>query len=131
MDDIIYPSWREVLSVLYYHPGSTFEVAARLGRSQTSVCANLKKLADRGYVIRQRRGRYHHNVITPTGMNLILKEVEEAPVPPKDYMTVRIEPELRARLEKIAMQEHRSLSAQARLMLHRAVQKEEENAERN
>lgn len=131
MDDIIYPSWREVLSVLYYHPGSTFEVAARLGRSQTSVCANLKKLADRGYVIRQRRGRYHHNVITPTGMNLILKEVEEAPVPPKDYMTVRIEPELRARLEKIAMQEHRSLSAQARLMLHRAIQKEEENAERN
>jgi len=107
MDDIIYPSWREVLSVLYYHPGSTFEVAARLGRSQTSVCANLKKLADRGYVIRQRRGRYHHNVITPTGINLILKEVEEAPVPPKDYMTVRIEPELRARIEKIAMQEHR------------------------
>lgn len=128
MDDIIYPSWREVLSVLYYHPGSTFEVAARLGRSQTSVCANLKKLADRGYVIRQRRGRYHHNVITPTGMNLILKEVEEAPVPPKDYMTVRIEPELRARLEKIAIQEHRSLSAQARLMLHRAIQKEEDNA---
>ena len=131
MDDIIYPSWREILSVLYYHPSSTFEVAARLGRSQTSVCANLKKLADRGYVIRQRRGRYHHNVITPTGMNLILKEVEEAPVPPKDYMTVRIEPELRARLEKIAMQEHRSLSAQARLMLHRAVQKEEENEGRN
>lgn len=128
MDDIIYPSWREVLSVLYYHPGSTFEVAARLGRSQTSVCANLKKLADRGYVIRQRRGRYHHNVITPTGMNLILKEVEETPVPPKDYMTVRIEPELRARLEKIAIQEHRSLSAQARLMLHRAIQKEEDNA---
>ena len=131
MDDTIYPSWREVLSVLYYHPGSTFEVAARLGRSQTSVAANLKKLADRGYVIRQRRGRYHHNVITPTGMNLILKEVEETPVPPKDYMTVRIEPELRARLEKIAMQEHRSLSAQARLMLHRAVQKEEENEGRN
>ena len=131
MDEIIYPSWREVLSVLYYHPGSTFEVAARLGRSQTSVCANLKKLADRGYVIRQRRGRYHHNVITPTGMNIILKEVEEAPVPPKDYMTVRIEPELRKQIEKIAMQEHRSLSAQARLMLHRAVQKEEENEGRN
>ena len=126
MDDTIYPSWREVLSVLYYHPGSTFEVAARLGRSQTSVCANLKKLADRGYVIRQRRGRYHHNVITPTGMNLILKEVEEAPVLPKDYMTVRIEPELRDRLKAIAEREHRSLSAQARLMLHRAVQKEEE-----
>lgn len=52
-------------------------------------------------------------------------------MPPKDYMTVRIEPELRARLEKIAMQEHRSLSAQVRMMLHRAVQKEEENAERN
>ena len=131
MDEIIYPSWRDVLVTVYHHPSSTFEVAARLGRSQTSVCANLKKLADRGYVIRQRRGRYHHNVITPTGMNLILKEVEETPVPPKDYMTVRIEPELRARLEKIAMQEHRSLSAQARLMLHRAVQKEEENEGRN
>ena len=52
-------------------------------------------------------------------------------MPPKDYMTVRIEPELRARLEKIAMQEHRSLSAQARLMLHLAVQKEEENEGRN
>ena len=131
MDDIIYPSWREVLSVLYYHPGSTFEVAARLGRSQTAVNDNLKKLADRGYVLRQRRGRYHHNVITPTGMNLILKEVEEIPVPPKDYMTVRIEPELREKIEKIAKEEHRSVSAQARLMLHRAVQKEEENAERN
>lgn len=117
MTNTIYPSWREVLSVLYYHPGSTFEVAARLGRSQTSVGANLKKLADRGYVIRQRRGRYHHNVITPTGMNLILKEVEEAPVPPKDYMTVRIEPELRAKIEKIAKDEHRSISAQARMML--------------
>jgi hypothetical protein len=52
-------------------------------------------------------------------------------MPPKDYMTVRIEPELRARIEKIAQEQHRSLSAQARLMLHRAVQKEEENAERN
>lgn len=52
-------------------------------------------------------------------------------MPLKDYMTVRIEPELRARIEKIAMQEHRSLSAQARLMLHRAVQKEEENEGRN
>lgn len=52
-------------------------------------------------------------------------------MPPKDYMTVRIEPELRARIEKIAMQEHRSLSAQARMMLIRSVQKEEENANRN
>lgn len=52
-------------------------------------------------------------------------------MPPKDYMTVRIEPELRERIAKIAMQEHRSLSAQARMMLIRAVQKEEENAERN
>ena len=52
-------------------------------------------------------------------------------MPPKDYMTVRIEPELRARIEKIAQEQHRSLSAQARLMLHHAVQKEEENAERN
>lgn len=130
MADTIYPSWRDVLSVLYYHPGSTFEVAARLGRSQTSVCANLKKLADRGYVIRQRRGRYHHNVITPTGMNLILKEVEEAPMPPKDYMTVRIEPELRKQIEQIAMQEHRSLSAQARMMLIKAI-KEFDNEGRN
>lgn len=48
-------------------------------------------------------------------------------MPPKDYVTVRIEPELRARIEKIAQEQHRSLSAQARLMLHRAVQKEEEN----
>ena len=117
--------------MLYYHPGSTFEVAARLGRSQTPVNENLNKLAERGYVLRQRRGRHYHNVITPKGMNLIFKEVEETPVPPKDYMTVRIEHELRARLEKIAMQEHRSLSAQARLMLHRAVQKEEENEGRN
>ena len=130
MDEIIYPSWRDVLSVLYYHPGSTFEVAARLGRSQTSVAANLKNLADRGYVIRQRRGRYHHNVITPTGMNLILKEVEEAPMPPKDYMTVRIEPELRKQIEQIAMQEHRSLSAQARMMLIKAI-KEFDNEGRN
>lgn len=130
MTDTIYPSWREVLSVLYYHPGSTFEVAARLGRSQTSVCANLKKLADRGYVIRQRRGKYHHNAITPTGMNLIFKEVEEAPVPPKDYMTVRIEPELRDKIAKIARDEHRSISAQARMMLIKAV-KDTENAERN
>lgn len=64
----------------------------------------------------------------------VLEEVAanyNALMPPKDYMTVRIEPELRARLEKIAMQEHRSLSAQARLMLHRAVQKEEENEGRN
>ena len=51
-------------------------------------------------------------------------------MPPKDYMTVRIEPELRARLEKIAMQEHRSLSAQARMMLIKSV-KDIENAERN
>ena len=130
MTDTIYPSWRDVLSVLYYHPGSTFEVAARLGRSQTSVAANLKNLADRGYVIRQRRGRYHHNVITPTGMNLILKEVEEAPMPPKDYMTVRIEPELRKQIEQIAMQEHRSLSAQARMMLIKAI-KEFDNEGRN
>ena len=127
MIDTIYPSWREVLSVLYYHPGSTFEVAARLGRSQTSVGANLKKLADRGYVIRQRRGRYHHNVITPTGMNIILKEVEEAPVPPKDYMTVRIEPELRKQIEQIAKEEHRSVSAQARMMLIKAIE-EKNNA---
>lgn len=52
-------------------------------------------------------------------------------MPPKDYMTVRIEPELRDKIAKIAKDEHRSLSAQARLMLHRAVQKEEENEGRN
>lgn len=131
MDEIIYPSWRDVLVTVYHHPSSTFEIAARLGRSQTSVSANLKKLADRGYVIRQRRGMYHHNSLTPKGIEAIKQEVEEEPMPPKDYMTVRIEPELRDRISKIAMQEHRSLSAQARLMLHRAVQKEEENANRN
>lgn len=49
----------------------------------------------------------------------------------KEYMTVRIEPELRERIARIADREHRSLSAQMRLMLHRAVQKEEENAERS
>ena len=130
MDDIIYPSWREVLSVLYYHPGSTFEVAARLGRSQDAVNDNLRKLADRGYVLRQRRGRHSHNVITPKGINIILKEVEEAPVPPKDYMTVRIEPELRKQIEQIAKEEHRSVSAQARMMLIKTV-KDTENAERN
>lgn len=130
MDEIIYPSWRDVLVTVYHHPSSTFEIAARLGRSQTSVGANLKKLADRGYVIRQRRGRYHHNVITPTGMNIIIKEVEEAPVPPKDYMTVRIEPELRKQIEQIAKSEHRSISAQARMMLIKSV-KDIENAERN
>ena len=130
MDDIIYPSWREVLSVLYYHPGSTFEVAARLGRSQDAVNDNLRKLADRGYVLRQRRGRHSHNVITPKGINIILKEVEEAPVPPKDYMTVRIEPELRDKIAQIAKSEHRSISAQARMMLIKSV-KDIENAERN
>lgn len=44
----------------------------------------------------------------------------------KDYMTVRIEPELRDRLKAIAEREHRSLAAQARLMIYRAIQKEEE-----
>lgn len=127
MDDIIYPSWREVLSVLYYHPGSTFEVAARLGRSQDAVNDNLRKLADRGYVLRQRRGRHSHNVITPKGINIILKEVEEAPVPPKDYMTVRIEPELRKKIEQIAKEEHRSVSAQARMMLIKSIE-EKNNA---
>ena len=100
MDGIIYPSWRDVLVTVYHHPSSTFEIAARLGRSQTSVSANLKKLADRGYVIRQRRGMYHHNSLTPKGIEAIKQEVEETPMPPKDYMTVRIEPELRARIKR-------------------------------
>lgn len=56
---------------------------------------------------------------------------DESKVGTAEFITVRIEPELRARIEKIAQEQHRSLSAQARLMLHRAVQKEEENAERN
>lgn len=51
-------------------------------------------------------------------------------MPPKDYMTVRIEPELRDKITQIAKQEHRSVSAQARMMLIKAV-KDAENAERN
>lgn len=43
----------------------------------------------------------------------------------KNYITVRIEPELRDRLKAIAEREHRSLAAQARLMIYRAIQKEE------
>ena len=51
-------------------------------------------------------------------------------MPPKDYMNVRIEPELRDKISNIAMQEHRSLSAQARMMLIKAV-KEFDNDSRN
>jgi hypothetical protein len=51
-------------------------------------------------------------------------------MPPKDYMTVRIEPELRDKIANIAMQEHRSLSAQARMMLIKAI-KEFDNEGRN
>lgn len=51
-------------------------------------------------------------------------------MPPKDYMTVRIEPELRDKIAQIAKSEHRSISAQARMMLIKSV-KDIENAERN
>ena len=43
-------------------------------------------------------------------------------MPPKDYMTVRIEPELRDKIANIAKKEHRSVSAQARMMLIKAVE---------
>ena len=56
---------------------------------------------------------------------------DESKVGTFEFISIRIEPELRARIEKIAQEQHRSLSAQARLMLHRAVQKEEENEGRN
>ena len=42
-------------------------------------------------------------------------------MPPKDYMTVRIEPELRDKIANIAKKEHRSVSAQARMMLIKAI----------
>lgn len=51
-------------------------------------------------------------------------------MPPKDYMSVRIEPELREKIANIAMQKHRSLSAQARMMLIKAI-KEFDNEDRN
>lgn len=51
-------------------------------------------------------------------------------MPHKDYMTVRIEPELRKKISNIATQEHRSLSAQARMMLIKAI-KEFDNEGRN
>jgi hypothetical protein len=51
-------------------------------------------------------------------------------MPPKDYMTIRIEPELREKITKIANEQHRSFSAQARMMLIKSV-KDIENAERN
>lgn len=51
-------------------------------------------------------------------------------MPTKDYMTVRIEPELRDKIAKIAKNEHRSLSAQARMMLIKSV-KDIENEGRN
>lgn len=56
---------------------------------------------------------------------------DESKVGTAEFITFRMEPELRKKIAQIAMQEHRSLSAQARLMLHRAVQKEEENEGRN
>jgi hypothetical protein len=51
-------------------------------------------------------------------------------MPPKDYMTVRIEPELREKIAQIAKEEYRSVSAQARMMLIRAI-KEFDNDSRN
>lgn len=48
-------------------------------------------------------------------------------MPPTDYMTVRIEPELRAKIAKLAEEEHRSVSAQARMMIIKAM-KDSENA---
>lgn len=49
-------------------------------------------------------------------------------MPPKEYMTVRVDSELREKIEQIAKAEHRSISAQARMMLIKAV--EERNNER-
>jgi hypothetical protein len=51
-------------------------------------------------------------------------------MPPKDYMTVRIEPELHDKIAKVAKDEHRSVSAQARMMLIKAI-KEFDNEGRN
>lgn len=55
---------------------------------------------------------------------------DESKVGIGDFITVRIEPELRDKIAKIARDEHRSISAQARMMLIKAV-KDTENAERN
>lgn len=44
-----------------------------------------------------------------------------------DYVTVRIEPELREKIQKVAKEEHRSVSAQVRMMLIKAI-KETDNA---
>jgi hypothetical protein len=43
-------------------------------------------------------------------------------MPSKAYLSVRVEDELRAKLQQIAKQEHRSISAQARMMLIKAVE---------
>lgn len=43
-------------------------------------------------------------------------------MPPKEYMTVRVDRELREKIEQIAKAEHRSISAQARMMLIKAVE---------
>ena len=43
-------------------------------------------------------------------------------MPPKEYMTVRVDKELREKIEQIAKAEHRSVSAQARMMLIKAVE---------
>jgi hypothetical protein len=51
-------------------------------------------------------------------------------MPPKDYMTVRVEPELRQKIRQIAMEEQRSVSAQMRIMIIKAV-KELDDAPRN
>ncbi len=50
-------------------------------------------------------------------------------MPPKDYMTVRVEPELRQKIRQIAMEEQRSVSAQMRMMIIKAV-KELDDAQR-
>lgn len=42
-------------------------------------------------------------------------------MPPKEYMTVRVDSDLRNKIEQIAKAEHRSISAQARMMLIKAV----------
>ena len=55
----IYPSWASIIVDLYHNgPSSSLDIACRLDRSQTAVSKNLNKMLKRGYVTRERQGRY-------------------------------------------------------------------------
>lgn len=58
----------------------------------------------------------------------ILQDESKIGAGTSEFISIRIEPDLREKIEQIAKAEHRSISAQARMMLIKAV--EERNNER-